>query len=157
MERPLAQASGQRLYRVELRLQGRSQKRAPPRATVERCARWGSKRRASVVGDGVGRAIVANVAAGEDPRIKEWINALPTVSAKLKDPNDLLQSRIGEEEAALTGFALVRFISTGNQRKQFDQLLRQLHNGISFDEAFGGTFGPADLFIRKWLGLPAKR
>ncbi len=108
-------------------------------------------------GDGVGRAIVANVAAGEDPRIKEWINALPTVSAKLKDPNDLLQSRIGEEEAALTGFALVRFISTGNQRKQFDQLLRQLHNGISFDEAFGGTFGPADLFIRKWLGLPAKR
>ena len=90
-------------------------------------------------------------------RIKGWISLLPNVSTKIKDPKDLLDSKLGEEDAALTGFAFVRFISTGTLRKQYDQLLRQLHNGISFDEAFSGVFGPPELFVRKWLGLPAKK
>ncbi len=107
-------------------------------------------------GDGVGRSVVAMTMANEDPRVKEWIGQLPTVSTRIKNPKDLLDGKLGEEDAALTGFALVRTISTGNSKRQYESLLRFLRNGTSFDEAFSKSFMPQELFVRKWLGLNSK-
>ncbi len=87
------------------------------------------------------------LANGKDERIKQWISRMPTVAAQVKDAKQLLDGKLGEEEAALVGFALVQEMNGKGTRKQFDGLLRALRKGDSFEEAMGKTFGPPEAFL----------
>lgn len=102
--------------------------------------------------EGVGRNTLA-VSGSKDHRVKSWFERMPSVATQVKDGKQLIEGKLGEEEAALVGFALVQDMGGKANRKQFDGLLRALRNGDSFDAAIRRSFGaPFEAFLDAWLG-----
>jgi hypothetical protein len=79
------------------------------------------------------------------------------VVRQIKDPKDVLEAKLSEEDLGIFAYGWIRNLSDRKNRKAFDGLLRLLHEGKSFDEAFGSVFAPPSLFLQTWLGLPAKK
>lgn len=103
--------------------------------------------------DGVGRSVVSQTAGKDDSRIAQWQSRLPVVSQQLKEPKQLLEGKLGEEEAALVGFYVARGFTEKGNRKAFDQFLKMMRGGTPFDQAFTKIYGQPEPFLRNFLGL----
>ncbi len=106
--------------------------------------------------DGIGRAQRAALFSKSDPIIQEWEKQIPFVAAKLTDPDMLISNKMDDDEAALAGYALARQMMDKSGKKQYDTLFRFLRKGTPFDEAFRNVYGPQEVFLRSWIGSPAR-
>jgi hypothetical protein len=106
--------------------------------------------------EGMGRSTASQLVP-KDPRIKPWESRFGLVVRQIKDPKDVLEAKLSEEDLGIFAYGWIRNLSDRKNRKAFDGLLRLLHEGKSFDEAFGSVFAPPSLFLQTWLGLPAKK
>jgi mono/diheme cytochrome c family protein len=104
---------------------------------------------------GVGR-YVAYTNDRKSEEAKSWVELAPRALMKIKQPNDLLEQRIGEEDSALAGFALVNWLNEKTYRRKYDAFWRELQSGQSFDDAVSAKLAAPELLIRGWLGLPGK-
>jgi hypothetical protein len=90
--------------------------------------------------DGAGYLAVARLVR-DDPRIKEWEEALPGVIASMTKPDDFMTGKLPDDQAGLVAMSFVQKLMSDSRR--FNQLLMALRKGESFDRSFqliwGGT------------------
>ncbi len=101
--------------------------------------------------DGVGRQTLAQVAGAKDARVQAWLKKLPESINKLTDVKSLLEGKVNDEDSATIGFGIVRFMSEGNSKRQYDTLLRTVASGTPFDQVMERTFGPVEPFLKQLL------
>lgn len=90
--------------------------------------------------DGAGYLAVVRLVR-DDPRIKEWEEALPGVIASMTKPDDFMTGKLPDDQAGLVAMSFVQKLMSDSRR--FNQLLMALRKGESFDRSFqliwGGT------------------
>jgi len=107
--------------------------------------------------DGFGRGVLAIVGGKSDPHLREqikiWDAQIATIVGNMKDPKELLEGKMNEEDAAIVGYALCRKMIDVNGRRQFSSLLQSLNKTQSFPQAFQSVVGPMEMSIAMALGL----
>ena len=90
--------------------------------------------------DGAGYLTVARLVR-DDPRVKEWEEALPAVVASMSKADDFMTGKLPDDQAGLVAMSFVQKLMSDSRR--FNQLLMALRKGESFDRSFqliwGGT------------------
>ena len=90
--------------------------------------------------DGAGYLTVARLVR-DDPRVKEWEEALPAVVASMSKADDFITGKLPDDQAGLVAMSFVQKLMSDSRR--FNQLLMALRKGESFDRSFqliwGGT------------------
>jgi hypothetical protein len=88
--------------------------------------------------EGAGRVAASRVAP-DDPRVKGWNTALPSVLAAMTEPTDFLQGKLASEATDIASYSYVKFLMSEGRR--FDALLAALGRGDPFERAFAQTYG----------------
>lgn len=102
--------------------------------------------------DGVGRQSLAMNAGQNDARVQSWIQRLPESMKQMDNTKKLLNGEVNDDDAAAIGFAVVRFMSEPQRKRQYDMLIRGLVSGVPFDPAMAKTFGPTEPFLKQLMG-----
>lgn len=88
------------------------------------------------------------------PDAEHWQRAFVSAVRQLRQPDDLLKQRLGEDESALIGFGIIRFLAEGPMRKRSDVLWRHLQRDMPFEEAFKVAIGELPGFLEEFKSLP---
>jgi len=108
--------------------------------------------------DGFGRGVLAMVGAKNESyirdQLKTWDGQIATIVGNMKDPKELLEGKMNEEDAAIVGYGLCRKMIDANGRRQFSSFLQALNKTKSFTDAFQLVIGPMETNISMALGLP---
>jgi mono/diheme cytochrome c family protein len=102
--------------------------------------------------DGVGRQALTMNAGQNDARVQSWIQRLPESMKQMDNAKKLVNGEVNDEDAATIGFAVVRFMSEPQRKRQYDTLMRGLVSGVPFDQAMAKTFGPTEPFLQQLMG-----
>lgn len=102
--------------------------------------------------EGVGRAAATRFAARDFEGPKQWDAALPEAVGIVKDPDQLLDGKLPPEQTDLVGYGIGKTMLDRGARRQFDGLLRNLDQGIPFEDAFTEAFNvPPKEFVAAWF------
>ncbi len=102
--------------------------------------------------DGTGRNALATVAGPNDARVQPWMRRYPQVVSDLKNIQPVLKESMNDEDEAVLGFGIVRNMQQKPYKKQYDQILKGLEGGASFDDSFRKAIGPVEAFLMQALG-----
>ncbi len=108
--------------------------------------------------NGFGRGVLAMIAGRNEPKIKAWDQQIPAIVGSMKNPKELLDGKMNEEDAAIIGYGLVRKMIDSSGRRPFDKFLRSLNETHDFEKSFTQSVGPVEPALGAILGLqPAKK
>jgi len=108
--------------------------------------------------NGFGRGVLAMIAGRHEPKIKAWDQQIPSIVGAMKNPKELLDEKMNEEDAAIIGYGLVRKMIDSTGRKTFDKFLRALDETHDFEKSFNQAVGPVEPALGAILGLqPGKK
>jgi hypothetical protein len=102
--------------------------------------------------DGAGRQALAISVGPNDARVQPWIKRLPETMAQLKSLKPFLDGSMNDEDAAIIGFGIVRFLHETKMKNQYDSLVRGLVQGKNFEQAAAASIGKPELFLQRVLG-----
>lgn len=106
--------------------------------------------------EGIGRANAAKLGGRDNPQAAKWREELPEALAVIEKPDDFLKGRLTPERTDLVAFGLGNQMLERTGRRQFDQLIRALKEGMPFTAAFTGAFGgPPQAYVDAWLRMQA--
>lgn len=98
------------------------------------------------------------IAGRHEPKIKAWDQQIPSIVGAMKNPKELLDEKMNEEDAAIIGYGLVRKMIDSTGRKTFDKFLRALDETHDFEKSFNQAVGPVEPALGAILGLqPGKK
>lgn len=106
--------------------------------------------------DGIGRNALATAVGPNDARVQPWVRRLPQVVTDVKNVQPLLKGGMNDEDEAIIGFGIVKNLQQKPMKRQYDQLMKGLEGGSSFEDSFTKAFGPVEAFLSSALGKPAK-
>ncbi|QEG42773.1 c-type cytochrome domain-containing protein [Roseimaritima ulvae] len=108
--------------------------------------------------EGIGRATTAKLGDRDNPQVADWHNQLPDAVASLSKSDEFLKGRLTPERADLLSFGLGMQMLDRGSRRQFDQLMKSLSEGLAFDQAFEKAFrGPPQAYVDAWLKYQASK
>ncbi|MDZ4851208.1 MAG: c-type cytochrome domain-containing protein [Pirellulaceae bacterium] len=107
--------------------------------------------------NGFGRGIFSMLTVRNDARVKAWDQKIPKIIGGMKSPEELLDGKMNEEDAAIIGYGLVRMMIDSPGRKTLDQFLRSLDKTEDFDLSFTQTIGPLEPAVGAILHLPSNK
>lgn len=102
--------------------------------------------------EGIARNLVLNQYRKNDPRVANWLQALPQVVSSVPDAKSLMVGQLDEETLGLAGLSITQSLLARGNRQRFNKLLIQLQSGKPFPQAMKATFGESELLIKSWLG-----
>lgn len=103
--------------------------------------------------NGFGRGVLAMIGGRNEPKVKAWEQQMPVIVGGMKNPKELLENKMNEEDAAIIGYGLVRKMMDSSGRKPFDQFLRALNTTHDFEKSFSQAVGPVEPALASILGL----
>jgi len=100
--------------------------------------------------EGVGRATTARLYAKDFPNVEGWNSGLFHAVAAMKDGGQFIKNELPPESTDVIGYAMLSTMIK-SQRKQFDNVLKNLDKGAPFDQAFTTAFGIAPAaYVDRW-------
>lgn len=103
--------------------------------------------------EGIGRAIASKTAARDFDGWKGWDQQIPDAVGVVKESKELIENKLPPEQADLIGYAIGKTMIDRQWRQQFNQLLKNLHTGAEFDQAFMAAFRmPLENYVKAWFG-----
>lgn len=100
--------------------------------------------------EGVGRATTARSYAKDFPNVGGWNSGLFHAVAAMKDGGQFVKNELPPEATDVIGYAILSTMIK-SQRKQFDNVLKNLDKGMPFDQAFTAAFGVAPAaYVDRW-------
>ncbi len=99
------------------------------------------------------------IAGRNEPKVKAWDQQIPIIVGGMKNPKELLDGKMNEEDAAIVGYGLVRKMIDSSGRKPFDLFLRSLDKTHDFEQSFSQAVGSVEPAVAMILGLktPGKK
>jgi len=88
--------------------------------------------------EGVGRNVASKL-VDEDPRVLAWDDQTPAVMTAMKKPEDFLTGGMEPELADIASYRFASYLMS-REAKRFQNLLRALKSGLSFEESFLRAF-----------------
>jgi mono/diheme cytochrome c family protein len=102
--------------------------------------------------EGAGRWALVGAAGANDARLQAWAKRTPLAMNQLDTVKNFMDGKMNDEDAAIIGLAIIRAMNDGARKKQYDNLIRSMSNGASFDAAMSKTFGPVEPLLKTLLG-----
>ncbi len=99
--------------------------------------------------EGVARAAAARLAP-DDPRVRAWNEAIPSVLGSMNQPADFLSGKLPPEPTSIASYSFAKFLM--GDAKKFDALLTRLRGGANFPQAFTQVYGGApEMLTAAWI------
>ncbi len=106
--------------------------------------------------EGIGRATSAKLGDRDNPQVEAWQDELPDAVASISKSDAFLKGQLTPERADLLSFGIGMQMLDRGSRRQFDQLMKALAEGLAFDQAFETAFrGPPQAYVDAWLKYQA--
>lgn len=102
--------------------------------------------------DGAGRNALANTVGQNDARVQAWIKRAPESMKQLDDLKRLMNGNMNDEDAAIIGFGVIRWMYDSKMKSQYETILRTMASGATFEQATTKAIGPIELFLKNLLG-----